>query len=328
MKLNYKKVILSITATIIMTTTIISTEQSNVYANNYINMQTPISIVLDGNYIDCSQQAPVNINGRVLVPLRAIFESLGATVQWDNDLQKVTAITNNMLMEMYIGNNLYSVNNQLLLSDVAPQIINNTTMVPVRVVSESLGCSVEWNNDTQTVNITSNYAPTIVQNQNQNITQSYVQEPSGIPTLIGAEPTTVEAKNAMALEIAQQIANYSKTDDNIQTVINAVSKVNDYFINGVYASSGANYSTAYGVFIAGESSCAGVTRALGMVLDCLGYEWTHINENQWEHQWCEVIINGNKYFADAQSGIFGLGNHPVNEPENLLSPTIWFKMYY
>ena len=42
----------------------------------------------------------------------------------------------------------------------------------------------------------------------------------------------------------------------------------------------------------GEYSCAGATRALGMVLECMGYKWEHVNPNQWTHQWCKVTMDG------------------------------------
>lgn len=110
-----------------------------------------ISVTLNGIEIDCSQQPAVNISGRVLVPLRAIFEALGADVNWDNSLQLVTAETSDVLFKMIIGEPEYTVNGESAISDVIPQIINGSTMVPVRVVSESLGCEVAWDSNTQTV---------------------------------------------------------------------------------------------------------------------------------------------------------------------------------
>ena len=68
---------------------------------------------------------------------------------------------------------------------------------------------------------------------------------------------------------------------------------------------GKDYCTAYGVFIKGEYSCAGSTRALGLVLTCMGYQWKHINENQYSHQWCELNIDGRVVVADGQTGQVG-----------------------
>ena len=53
-----------------------------------------------------------------------------------------------------------------------------------------------------------------------------------------------------------------------------------------------------GVFVAGVYTCAGTTRALGRVLDYMGYSWQHVNENKWSHQWCIVTMDGQAGYAD------------------------------
>lgn len=78
-----------------------------------------------------------------------------------------------------------------------------------------------------------------------------------------------------------------------------------------YTMSGKDYSTAYGVFIKKEYSCAGATRALGMVLDTMGYKWKHVNENKYSHQWCRLKMDGKTGYADGQVGWAGYGKHPV-----------------
>ncbi|MBR0150934.1 MAG: hypothetical protein IJP89_06200 [Synergistaceae bacterium] len=70
------------------------------------------------------------------------------------------------------------------------------------------------------------------------------------------------------------------------------------------------YRTPYGVFIAGIFTCAGSTRALGRVLDFMGYDWRHVNENQWAHQWCVLEMDGQEGYADGMVGLAGYGKHP------------------
>ncbi len=77
-----------------------------------------------------------------------------------------------------------------------------------------------------------------------------------------------------------------------------------------YSMEGREYSQAYGVFISGVYSCAGSCRALGLVLSCMGYEWTHVNANQYTHQWLELEIDGIQGFADGQIGMAGYGEYP------------------
>ncbi len=124
-----------------------------------------------------------------------------------------------------------------------------------------------------------------------------------------------EGKREQARAVAQQIADSIRSDPGMQTDLDRVGAaayiVSTYCSNAVYTMEGENYSEAYGVFIAGEFSCAGATRALGMVLSCMGYEWEHVNENQWTHQWCRVTMDGQAGWADGQIGYAGYGRHFV-----------------
>lgn len=123
---------------------------------------------------------------------------------------------------------------------------------------------------------------------------------------------SADQKNAAALTVAQQIAAFVPTDlSDLDRVSMAASIVSYYCQFCEYTMSGGDYRTPYGVFIKGEYSCAGATRALGMVLTCMGYSWTHINENQYSHQWCELYMDGQLGYADGQVGIAGYGRHPA-----------------
>ncbi|MBR5518016.1 MAG: copper amine oxidase N-terminal domain-containing protein, partial [Clostridia bacterium] len=99
-------------------------------------------------------QPPVLENGRTLVPLRAIFEALGANVGWDDATQTVTATKNGIQISLQIGSTQMYVNGNVKTLDVPAKLINSRTLVPVRAVSEAFGCKVDWINDTQTGVIT------------------------------------------------------------------------------------------------------------------------------------------------------------------------------
>ena len=90
---------------------------------------------------------PVIKNGRTLVPIRAIIEALGGTVGWDATARKATVTLGSATVELWIGKSAAKVNGVSTLIDpanakVVPEIINGRTMLPVRFVSENLGCSV------------------------------------------------------------------------------------------------------------------------------------------------------------------------------------------
>lgn len=101
--------------------------------------------------------SPVVENGRTLVPLRVIFESLGAKVNWDGEANTVTAVKGNVTLKLKIGDNLAYKNGSQVRLDVPPKIIKNRTLVPLRFVSEALGAYVHWDSGTQTVTISSNH---------------------------------------------------------------------------------------------------------------------------------------------------------------------------
>ncbi len=106
----------------------------------------------------------------------------------------------------------------------------------------------------------------------------------------------------------------AKSDKNkvkdVEKVAYAAGIINAYCAQGTYTTEGKIYRTAYGVFVGGEYSCAGATRALGLVLDYLGITWVHKNANTWEDQWCQVIVDGKEGYADAITATAGYGKHP------------------
>jgi len=113
-----------------------------------------IPVMINGKVLEFDQE-PVIYEGRTLVPLRVIFTELGAEIVWDNDTQTVTATKGDTVIIMQINNVVYSVNGVEKLLDVPAQLVNARTMIPVRAVAESFGCSVEWIEETNTVKITS-----------------------------------------------------------------------------------------------------------------------------------------------------------------------------
>lgn len=115
---------------------------------------TPISIYIDGSRLT-TDQAPVVISGRVMLPLRAIFEALDATVNYNQTLQTVTARKDSTTIVLKLKSRSATINNEAVLLDVPAQSIKGRTMVPVRFVSEALGQQVGWNNSTKIVTINS-----------------------------------------------------------------------------------------------------------------------------------------------------------------------------
>ena len=81
-----------------------------------------------------------------------IFEALGAEVQWDGNTQTVTATKSGTEIRLVIGGAAYK-NGQEIQLTVPAKIIEGSTMVPLRFVSEALGCQVTWDEKTKTITI-------------------------------------------------------------------------------------------------------------------------------------------------------------------------------
>ncbi len=101
---------------------------------------------------------PVIKNNRTLLPIRAVVEALGGTVGWDATERKVTIALASTTIELWIGKSTAKVNGVNTPIDetnpkVVPEIINSRTMLPLRFITESLGCTVEWYGATKTITI-------------------------------------------------------------------------------------------------------------------------------------------------------------------------------
>lgn len=117
------------------------------------NGEREIVVTINGNPVSFDQP-PVMQNDRTLVPLRAIFEALGGSVEWEDSTQTVTSVRGSTTVKLTIGSNLLYVNGTPIELDVPAQLIGGRTLVPVRAVAESFRCHVDWDDETQTVLIT------------------------------------------------------------------------------------------------------------------------------------------------------------------------------
>ena len=114
--------------------------------------------------------------------------------------------------------------------------------------------------------------------------------------------------DAIASQIADSIMSDPAYTTDLQRVTAAAQTVASYCNNSVYGTDeNKYYRSPYGVFVAGVYTCAGSTRALGRVLDYMGYSWQHTNENKWVHQWCILTMDGQTGYADGMGGIAGYG---------------------
>ena len=117
--------------------------------------QSPIRVFIDGRPVNFDVP-PQMIQGRVLVPLRGIFEQLGATVNYNATTNRILAVRGGQAVELTVGSRQAAVNNLPTLLDVPAFTINGRTMVPLRFISEALGAGVQWLSANDTILINSN----------------------------------------------------------------------------------------------------------------------------------------------------------------------------
>ncbi len=110
------------------------------------------SIRLNGQPLATSSR-PMIMNGRTLVPMRDIFEALGATVNYNSYTRGITAKRGATDVNLQIGNRTAQVDGRDNYLDQAPLVRNGVTFVPLRFVSNALGANVAWNGNTQLVSI-------------------------------------------------------------------------------------------------------------------------------------------------------------------------------
>lgn len=97
--------------------------------------------------------SPVVFLDRTLLPIRALIESIGGTVAWEESEEKVTINQGGNKIYLWINKNAANVNGNEKTLDVPPQEINSRTMVPLRFVSENLGFEILWDSSSQTITI-------------------------------------------------------------------------------------------------------------------------------------------------------------------------------
>jgi hypothetical protein len=115
------------------------------------------TMFVDGKPI-ALEAAPIILNSRTLLPIRAVVEAVGGTIAWDPLTRKVTITRNDKMLELWIGFSKANLNGEAVSIDVdfkvVPIIMNGRTLLPLRFVAEALALDVQWDAATKTITIT------------------------------------------------------------------------------------------------------------------------------------------------------------------------------
>ncbi len=110
-----------------------------------------VKVTIDGEELIFEDVRPFIENSRTLVPIRAVCEAAGLEVGWNDGL--VTVTDGETMVSLQIGSAEMFINEESILLDTAPKIVNNRTLMPIRAVLEAFGHSLEWDGETSSVNV-------------------------------------------------------------------------------------------------------------------------------------------------------------------------------
>jgi hypothetical protein len=113
----------------------------------------PISVVLDGEPVTFERAQPQVVTGRIMVPLRGVFEKMGCLVEYDPANHIITAHYRNETVVIRMGNRIANKNGAEILMEVPATIIADNALVPLRFLAEAIGAKVEWDETAKTVSI-------------------------------------------------------------------------------------------------------------------------------------------------------------------------------
>ena len=147
--------------------------------------------------IDENGTAPVIINERTLLPVRAVVEEMGGTVTWEADTRTVSLTYGDDEIRLTIDNTTAYLNGEPSTLEAAPTIINDRTMLPIRFIAESFKFTVDWDGDTQIVTITK-AAEAVAPTATSTVTPAPASTPTPEPTAAPADNDRQESKTLVA----------------------------------------------------------------------------------------------------------------------------------
>lgn len=117
-----------------------------------VSAAEPPRIIIDNAHLSVPpEQAPFITGGRTMVPLRTLFEALGAAVEWNQADRTVTAVKGNTAVRLQINATVANVNGREVALDQPPVLVDSRTFIPLRFVGEAFGAQVTWVEESRTV---------------------------------------------------------------------------------------------------------------------------------------------------------------------------------
>jgi len=318
--------------------------------------QSGISVTIDGERVQFEGQQPVNVDGRVLVPVRGVFEALGFTAKWNSDLRHAVLERESHTIIIALGSTTFTTNGASHVLDVPAQIIGNSTMIPLRAPLESVGYSLTWNGATNTVVISTSGEQLLPQQVANSMRPVNPTTPEDIffqflydftQNLVRGVLNPVEQ-----LEVIYDfiIRNFAYLDERDGAAIDGsyLPNIDDVpqppFFGGLqayiyecgtpivfYTITGVRrpYSLAWFMFLTGEGDCYDFTALFNLMANIIGFDtgfvtgfYVNLDGRQSNHAWSAIRIDGAWYFFDTQIEASQLQRNRNNANYN---PRIWWR---
>jgi hypothetical protein len=211
-----------------------------------------IKIIVDGSELECEPQPFIDESSRILVPFRAIFEELGASVDWNMKTKTVVCIKDDLTITLTVNSDKMLVNGKEVLIDSPARIVDGRIFVPLRAISECMGANVEWNFNEKTAYI--DFNESVIGNKSINIAKvrtanNVIKTSDGIPilqtevkyTVISGDSKGIEKINSEIKDSADYLI-YWATDMYGEITDSAIERYNE---TGAYNTITADISVKY-----------------------------------------------------------------------------------
>ncbi|MDQ0047989.1 cell wall-associated NlpC family hydrolase [Paenibacillus polymyxa] len=231
---------------------------------NSVQSTPATTVYVDDRPLQLAAQ-PLLLEGTALVPMRQLFEAQGVELSWNASSKTVTATKNDMVLTYRIGELAATINSKTLSLNVPGQIVEGNTMIPLRFVSEALGCTVKWDALTRTIRIISrnDFFTTVLSGVNLR-SKPDSSEASPSLRLIPADEKihVIREVNALWLEV--------HTKDNLTGYISAKPKYSDYTSSSLVERQGDEL-IAYGEKFLGTPYEFGAASGQTSTFDCSSF---------------------------------------------------------
>lgn len=113
---------------------------------------TGVQVVIDGEPA-LFEPSPVIVEGTALVPMQALFQRLGASAQWEDRTQTLTAMKNDTSIRLSIGSRSADLSGEIKEMEISPQLVEGKPFIPIRFVGNALGMYVYWDDERRTIKL-------------------------------------------------------------------------------------------------------------------------------------------------------------------------------